>query len=497
MNSARYFFIMSVVALVALFAVSAWGEAEAGKPPPPLEQPLVPEGVFAVQLVEALKLGPAQDEVQAENILSSVGIEPKNGWIAGYPVTPPMIGEIERDVAAAAEAGRLKMGRKEALKAVEDLKARLGLSITAGGNSQPAAPQTVAGGGVGNSAIYKYIDGDGVIHYTDQYESIPMEYRDRVEMIRGNAPPEAPAPPAYEDSQARENGSVPDPGPEVVNNYYVDPGPPVVTYYPPPRPYYYLYAWVPYPFWCSGFYFSGFFILHDFHRHVFFHKRPFVVTNHVVRHKKGFIVHPVNRTLRGGMVHHRIPSSQAFHAPGVQSGARTIVRPGQKRTGPATAPTPSRTPRVASPPISRAAPTAVTKVPPSAAPTPSRTPKVAPPTISKAAPTARTKAPPSTTMARPQGSLRQNQPVSAGQGSPTWGNPGPPRVTGGRTFQPPAFKGNFSNPSPPRTSSPPAVSKGRILNSPAPGGRGFSGRSQGGKSFGNGSFFGRGLRGNR
>jgi hypothetical protein len=476
MKSKRYFLILLVISGVTLLAVSAYGKAEAGKPlpadqmntnPPPVEQPLVPEGVFAVQLVEALKLGPAQDEVQAENILSSVGIEPRNGWIAGYPVTPPMIGEIERDVAAAAEAGRLRMGKDEALKAVAGLKARLGLSITPGGISQPAAPQTVAEGGVGNSVIYKYIDGNAVIHYTDQYESIPMEYRDRVEMIRGNASPQAPPPPAYEDSQAQENGSMPDPGPEVVNNYYVDPGPPVVTYYPPPGPYYYLYAWVPYPFWCSGFYFSGFFILHDFHRHVFFHKRPFVVTNHVVRHKKGFIVHPVNRTLRGGMVHHRIPSSQAFHPPGVQSGARRVVGPGQKRTGPATAPTPSRTP------------------------------KVAPPTISKAAPTAMTKAPRSTTMARPQGSLRRNQPVSTGQGSPTGKNPGPPRVTGGRTFQPPAFKGTFSNSSPPRVSSPPSASKGRIFNFPAPGGRGFSRGSQRGKGFGNGGFFGGAIRGNR
>jgi len=467
---------MSFVVLVALVPISAYGKAEAGKPPPadqmntntpPVEQPLVPEGIFAVQLVEALKIGQVQDEVQAENTLSSLGIEPKNGWIAGYPVTPPIIGEIEKGVAAAAEAGKLRMGKGEALKAVADLKAKLGLSITPGGISQPAAPQTVPGGGVGNSVIYKYIDKNAVIHFTDQYESIPMEYRDRVEMIRGNAHPQSPVAPAYEDSQTPESFSIPNPGPEVVNNYYYDPGPPVVTYYPPPQPYYYLYAWVPYPFWCSGFHFSGFFILHDFHRHGFFHKRPFVVTNHVVTHNKGFIVDPVNRNLRGGMIHQRIPSSQAFHSPGVQSGARTMVGPSQKRTGPATAPTPSRTP------------------------------KVAPPTISKAAPTAITKAPPSTTMARPQGSIRPNQPVSKGQGNVARNNPGPPRATGGRTFQPPAFKGTFPNPSPPRVSSPPAVSQGRIFNSPVPSSRGFSGGSQGGNGFGKGSFFGGRLGGQR
>jgi hypothetical protein len=334
---------MTVVAMVALLAVCSYGKAEAGKPPPPVEQPLVPEGVFAVQLVEALKMGPVEDEVQAENTLSSAGIEPKNGWIAGYPVTPPMIGEIEKDVAAAAEAGRLKISKGEALKAVADLKDRLALGITPGGISEPASPRTVSGGDVANSVIYKYTDHKGVTHFTDQYESIPMEYRDRLEMIRGNARPQSPGAPAYEDSQPPDSFYIPNPGPEVVNNYYVDPGPPVVTYYPPPQPYYYLYAWVPYPFWCWGFHFSGFFILHDFHRHGHFHHRPFMVSNHVVHNRRGFIVDPVNRNLRGGMIHSRIPS------PPVQSGGRTTVGPGQKRTGPTPVPTPSRTPRVLPP----------------------------------------------------------------------------------------------------------------------------------------------------
>ncbi len=52
--------------------------------------------------------------------------------------------------------------------------------------------------------------------------------------------------------------------PAVINNYYNEEGPPAVTYYPPPEDYDYLYAWVPYPFWCSGFFFPGFFVLNDF-----------------------------------------------------------------------------------------------------------------------------------------------------------------------------------------------------------------------------------------
>ena len=61
------------------------------------------------------------------------------------------------------------------------------------------------------------------------------------------------------------------PDAEAMNNYYESEGPPVVTYYAPPSDYAYMYDWVPSPFWWSGLWFSGFFILTDFdvrtHRH--------------------------------------------------------------------------------------------------------------------------------------------------------------------------------------------------------------------------------------
>jgi len=106
MKPIRYFSIISLLVPVVLGPLAFYGKAWAISPPtdragansPPVEQALVPEGFFAIQLVEALKMGQAQDEAQAENMLSSVGIEPKNGWIAGYPVTPPIIGEIEKGV---------------------------------------------------------------------------------------------------------------------------------------------------------------------------------------------------------------------------------------------------------------------------------------------------------------------------------------------------------------------------------------------------------------
>jgi len=50
----------------------------------------------------------------------------------------------------------------------------------------------------------------------------------------------------------------------VINNYYATEGPPIVTYYPPPVQYAYLYDWVPYPAFWYGYWFPGFYICHDF-----------------------------------------------------------------------------------------------------------------------------------------------------------------------------------------------------------------------------------------
>src|SRR6185295_7636707 len=70
------------------------------------------------------------------------------------------------------------------------------------------------------------------------------------------------------------------PGSAVINNYYQIEGPPAVTYYAPPPDYSYLYGWVPSPFRSFGFWFPGFFILHDSHRPVFFDNRVVFVSNH-------------------------------------------------------------------------------------------------------------------------------------------------------------------------------------------------------------------------
>jgi len=190
--------------------------------PPPVAQPLVPEGDFALRLATALKAGTPDNEAQAEDMLTSVGIEPRNGWIADYPVTPDIIGELENSVATAADAKKLPMAKDEALKAFQDLTTELGLAVAPG---------------------------------SGQYaESKPPTSSDYV-------------------------------SPPVINNYYYEEGPPVVTYYSPPPDYYYLYAWVPYPFWYSGFFFHGFFALRDFHRVVIVGHRRCLVSNHFFDHK--------------------------------------------------------------------------------------------------------------------------------------------------------------------------------------------------------------------
>jgi Domain of unknown function (DUF4124) len=366
----RTFLIMLLIAAWVLLPLTAYGQEDTGGPPPtpltgqmqgsipPVEQPLVPEGVFASELVKALKIGQSQDEAQAENMLSAVGIEPKNGWIAGYPVTPPILGEIEKGVAAAADTGKLGMGKDQALKEVGNLKTQLGLNVTPGATSPSA---TAPSARPATTIIYKYIDKGGVVHFTDRYESIPKEYRNQIEILQETVQPQPSVEPANGETGEQASNYAPAPPPGDINDYYSNEGPPVVTYYAPPEPYSYLYSWVPSPFWCSGFFFPGFFILHDFHRHVFFHNHPCLVSNHVASGfgKRVFVVDPVNRTLRSNTASNRVTSPQGFKSPTVQSNARTISRGGQNRVASAGVPTGQRiTPsssmsRTFSPPVVR------------------------------------------------------------------------------------------------------------------------------------------------
>ncbi len=110
---------------------------------PPVSQALVPEGDFALKLATALKVGTPTDEVQAEDMLTSAGIAPKNGWIVDYPVTPNIIGELQKAVSEAADAKKLPMGREEALRAFRTATVEAGIPIIAEvpGNYPETQPQ--------------------------------------------------------------------------------------------------------------------------------------------------------------------------------------------------------------------------------------------------------------------------------------------------------------------------------------------------------------------
>ncbi len=243
--------LMTLSLMIMPFAVYGQSEQIASGASPPVSQQLVPEGNFALKLAPALNLGTPTTEVQAEDMLSSAGIVPKNGWIADYPMTPIVIGELQDAVVAAADANKLPMGKDDALKAFESVTAEFGLAIVPGSTGQYA-----------------------------------------------------------------ENEFQPDP--TVINNFYYDEGPPVVTYYAPPWDYYYLYDWVSYPFWCSGFYFPGFFILNDFDTSVVLgpYHHHFRITNHFFdrRINRLVTVDPTTRRI-GRTVTASLGRNQVFRSP--------------------------------------------------------------------------------------------------------------------------------------------------------------------------------------
>jgi hypothetical protein len=215
---ALLFSIMTVTLVFSMVAVdveAGQGSAENAAELSPFAPPLVREGDFAVRMAAVLGLGDIEDEDDAGLLLSEIGLSPRNGWIADYPVTPMMLAELREAVIASTTSGKLALSEAEALEAFDRLALELGLSVD---------------------------------------ETAEREY--------------ARQQPA-DDASAEED---PYRGPSGTQGYYTTEGPPVMTYYPPPSHYYDYYDWVPYPFYFSRSYFSGFFILHDFRRaHKFHH----------------------------------------------------------------------------------------------------------------------------------------------------------------------------------------------------------------------------------
>ena len=209
--------VISLLTLLMPMTISAQTlQTQSG--PPPVAAPLVREGDLAVRLGSGLGISTGEDEVEAENRLADAGISPRNGWIADYPATPDIIGELQQAVGAAADAGKVSLSRDEALKRLDD---------TLNSSNLTMMPYTPTRGA-------------------------------------------EPSPPSAENY----------PDPAAVNDYYNNEDPPIVTYYTPPPNFYYLYGWIPSPFWWSGFWFPGFYVLHDFHRTMIINRRPVFISNH-------------------------------------------------------------------------------------------------------------------------------------------------------------------------------------------------------------------------
>jgi len=227
-------FLMSMMLLLLPAMVGAEPD-QVNAAPPPIGQQVIREGDFAVKLARALSVGTAQDEIEAENQLTQVGIMPKNGWIADYPVTPDIVDELYKAVRDAAASNKIPLSVDAAFQRLNDVMVQAGLSI-----ETPSSDRTVSA--------------------------------------------EPAAPQSY-------------PSSTVINNYYQNEGPPTVTYYAPPPDYYYMYGWVPSPFWSVGIWFPGFFILNDFHRTLFIDNRVVFVSNHFndLRRRRIVRIDPVTR----------------------------------------------------------------------------------------------------------------------------------------------------------------------------------------------------------
>ncbi len=246
---------------------------------PPIEQPLVSEGEFAVELATALHLTSTHDEAAAENSLAAINIAPRNGWISDYPMTPDIVAEVRESAARSASSRSLNLSEADAARAVDSVSIAMHLPIKLAGK--------------------KRADESGS---SSEYQSSST-----------SPPPEVSE---YET-------------PADVQQYYDENGPPIVSYYPPPWEYDYLYAWVPWPFWWDEFAFGGFFILNDFNRHC--HNHWF--TNHVT-HADG-TVSRVNAVTRAAGTGTRNPSTlsgentsthgSGFGSANAQARARAIM----------------------------------------------------------------------------------------------------------------------------------------------------------------------------
>ncbi len=147
----------------ATYAADYGSQSSQNQQVPPVAQPLVREGDFAIKLATQLNLGSPTDEATAEDMLAKAGIVPANGWISDYPVTPEIIGQLNDSIVRTADAAKLPMGSDEAKKELTKLAGEMNLPLPAGPGSETAPGQPSQAGSTINN--YYYQQGPPVITY--------------------------------------------------------------------------------------------------------------------------------------------------------------------------------------------------------------------------------------------------------------------------------------------------------------------------------------------
>jgi hypothetical protein len=147
--------------------------------PPPVEQPLVREGEFAVELANALNLTSSHSEAAAESYLSSIDITPGNGWISDYPMTPDIIAEVRESAADSASSGNLRISKTDAAGIVDKVGIAMNLPVKMAGG-QPYGDKS-GSEYVDPSAVEDYYDGNEPPVVT--YYPPPGEYADLYDWV--------------------------------------------------------------------------------------------------------------------------------------------------------------------------------------------------------------------------------------------------------------------------------------------------------------------------
>lgn len=124
----------------AAYAVDYGSQPPQTQQSPPVAQPLVREGDFAMKLAAKLDLGNPSDEASAEQMLAEAGVKPADGWISDYPMTPAVIAQLNDSLMFSAAKGKLRVSYEDAQQSVADLVQQMNLPLPTQGGTGATTP---------------------------------------------------------------------------------------------------------------------------------------------------------------------------------------------------------------------------------------------------------------------------------------------------------------------------------------------------------------------